>query len=370
MSGNQVPGNPGTPRPGQPGGQTPRHPGGPGPVNPNGAMPGYPTPPGNNRNQANPDNQAQKARRRWTIAIVAASVLLAILVIVLVVMWVRGGSDQGARSACTKASQDLTSQYESLQGVVSKAEDTLAIVDPETVPDPKLLEDLKTKTEAASQPVEPVECKGEDLAGKTSKMMTQADTLKKQQTELEDAIKAIEEAGNLQSLSGVKKTLEEKISEGEQLAQAAEAEGVSTEVRAALSAQIEDAKRLIDQVNDLKTLSDEKAKDLSEAMRASVDRLTEDITAMGKSIAENRAEKAQKEAEEQLRRQQQMFEEQQRQQQNQGCNVGDVGVDANGRRMRCRNVLDPATGEGRSMWVAEDETEDPGAGDSGQPDAQ
>lgn len=310
--------------------------------------------------QARPNPQRQnaeqiaKARRRWTIAIIVAAVMLAALVIGLVVMWVLGSDSQGARSACAKASQDLTKQYTSLQQVVSDAENTLATTDSTQVADPAMLDDIQAKAQQASKEVKPLECSGKDVAKKTSTMMAQAEALKKQQTELEAALQHIQEAENLNGLSVAKKALEDKIAQAEKLAQTAAAAEANTEPRAALAAQIEDAKRLLNQVNSLSTVSDDKVDGLNESMRASVDRLEEDITAVTKAIDDIRIEKARKESEEQLLRQQQQMEQERREQQGSAnCEVGQMTVDANGNKFYCRNVLDPATGKGQTTWVGE-----------------
>ena len=311
-----------------------------------------------NRARPNPQKQTAeqiaKARRRWTIAIIVAAVMLAALVIGLVVMWVLGSDSQGARSACAKASQDLTKHYTSLQQVVSDAETTLATTDSTQVADPAMLDDIQAKAQQASKEIKPLECTGKDVAKKTSTMMAQAEALKKQQTELEVALQHIQEAENLNGLSVAKKALEDKIAQAEKLAQTAAAAEANTEPRAALAAQIEDAKRLLNQVNSLSTVSDDKVDGLNESMRASVDRLEEDITAVTKAIDDKRLEKARKESEEQLLRQQRQMEQEQREQQGSAtCEVGQMAVDANGNKFYCRNVLDPATGKGQTTWVGE-----------------
>ena len=293
-----------------------------------------------NRARPNPQKQTAeqiaKARRRWTIAIIVAAVMLAALVIGLVVMWVLGSDSQGARSACAKASQDLTT------------------TDSTQVADPAMLDDIQAKAQQASKEVKPLECTGKDVAKKTSTMMAQAEALKKQQTELEVALQHIQEAENLNGLSVAKKALEDKIAQAEKLAQTAAAAEANTEPRAALAAQIEDAKRLLNQVNSLSTVSDDKVDGLNESMRASVDRLEEDITAVTKAIDDKRLEKARKESEEQLLRQQQQMEQEQREQQGSAtCEVGQMAVDANGNKFYCRNVLDPANGKGQMTWVGE-----------------
>lgn len=311
-----------------------------------------------NRARPNPQNvpaeQIAKARRRWTIAIIVSAVILVALVIGLVAMWVMGSGSQGARSACAKASQDLTKQYTSLQQVVSDAESTLAAVDSSQVKDPAMLDDIQAKVQQASKEVKPLECTGKDVAKKTSTMMAQAETLKKQQTELEAALRAIQEAENLNSLTVAKKALEEKIAQAEKLAQSAADIEANTEPRASLAAQIEDAKRLLNQVNSLSTVPDDKVDGLNESMRASVDRLDEDITAVTKAIDDKRLEQARKESEEQLLRQQQLMEQERRAQQGGAtCEVGQMMVDANGNKFYCRTVLDPATGTGQTTWVGE-----------------
>ncbi|WP_296180212.1 hypothetical protein [uncultured Mobiluncus sp.] len=311
-----------------------------------------------NRARPNPQNvpaeQIAKARRRWTIAIIVSAVILVALVIGLVAMWVMGSGSQGARSACAKASQDLTKQYTSLQQVVSDAESTLAAVDSSQVKDPAMLDDIQAKVQQASKEVKPLECTGKDVAKKTSTMMAQAETLKKQQTELEAALRAIQEAENLNSLTVAKKALEEKIAQAEKLAQSAADIEANTEPRASLAAQIEDAKRLLNQVNSLSTVPDDKVDGLNESMRASVDRLDEDITAVTKAIDDKRLEQARKESEEQLLRQQQQMEQERRAQQGSAtCEVGQMMVDANGNKFYCRTVLDPATGTGQTTWVGE-----------------
>lgn len=311
-----------------------------------------------NRARPNPQNvpaeQIAKARRRWTIAIIVSAVILVALVIGLVAMWVMGSGSQGARSACAKASQDLTKQYTSLQQVVSDAESTLAAVDSSQVKDPAMLDDIQAKVQQASKEVKPLECTGKDVAKKTSTMMAQAETLKKQQTELEAALRAIQEAENLNSLTVAKKALEEKIAQAEKLAQSAADIEANTEPRASLAAQIEDAKRLLNQVNSLSTVPDDKVDGLNESMRASVDRLDEDITAVTKAIDDKRLEQARKESEEQLLRQQQQMEQERRAQQGGAtCEVGQMMVDANGNKFYCRTVLDPATGTGQTTWVGE-----------------
>ena len=104
----------------------------------------------------------------------------------------------------------------------------------------------------------------------------------------------------------------------------------------------------------MSTVSDDKVDGLYESMRASVDRLEEDITAVTKAIDDKRLEKARKESEEQLLRQQQQMEQEQREQQGSAtCEVGQMAVDANGNKFYCRNVLDPATGKGQMTWVGE-----------------
>lgn len=311
-----------------------------------------------NRARPNPQNlpaeQIAKARRRWTIAIIVSAVILVALIIGLVAMWVMGSGSQGARSACAKASQDLTKQYTSLQQVVSDAESTLAAVDSSQVKDPAMLDDIQAKVQRASKEVKPLECTGKDVAKKTSTMMAQAETLKKQQTELEAALRTIQEAENLNSLTVAQKALEEKIAQAEKLAQTAADIEANTEPRASLAAQIEDAKRLLNQVNSLSTVPDDKVDGLNESMRASVDRLDEDITAVTKAIDDKRLENARKESEEQLLRQQQLMEQERRAQQGGAtCEVGQMMVDANGNKFYCRNVLDPATGTGQTTWVGE-----------------
>lgn len=300
-----------------------------------------------------PPEQIVKARRRWNIAIIVVSVILAALIIGLIVMWMMGSGSQGARSACAKASQDLSKQYTSLQQVVSAAESTLATIDSSQVADPALLDDIQHKAQLASKKIKPLECTGKDVAKKTSTMMAQSEDLKQLQTDLETALKTIQEAANLNGLTVVKKTLEDKIAQAEQLAKTAADAEANTEPRAALAAQIEDAKRLLNQVNSLSTVPDDKVDSLNESMRASVDRLQEDITAVTKAIDDQRLEKARQESAEQLLRQQQQQMEQERreQQANPVCEVGQTGVDAQGNQFICRNVLDPATGRGKSTWV-------------------
>lgn len=311
-----------------------------------------------NRARPNPQNlpaeQIAKARRRWTITIIVTAVILVALVIGLVVMWVLSGDSQGARSACAKASQDLTKQYTSLQQVVSDAENTLAAVDSSQVKDPAMLDDIQAKVRQASKEVKPLECTGKDVAKKTSTMMAQAEALKKQQTELEAALREIQEAENLNSLTVAQKALADKIAQAEKLAQTAADIEANTEPRASLAAQIEDAKRLLNQVNSLSTVPDDKVDGLNESMRASVDRLDEDITAVTKAIDDKRLEQARKESEEQMLRQQQLMEQEQRAQQGGAtCEVGQMMVDANGNKFYCRTVLDPATGTGKTTWVGE-----------------
>ncbi|NMW88018.1 hypothetical protein [Mobiluncus curtisii] len=324
---------------------------------------------GPNPNQARPHPQNpparqidNKARRRWTIAIIVAGVILVALVIGLVMMWMMGGGSQGARSACTKASQDLTKQYTSLQQVVSDAENTLATVDSTQVKDPKMLDDMQAKVQQASKEIKPLKCSGKDVAKKTSTMMAQTDALKKLQTELEAVLRKVQGTENLSSLKVAQKALEDKIAQAEKLAQTAADLEANTEPRASLAAQIEDAKRLLDQVNSLSTVPDDKVNSLNESMRASADRLDEDITAVTKAIDDKRLEQAQKESEEQMLLQQQQMEQERRAQQSSAtCEVGQTTVDADGNKFLCRNVLDPTTGRGQATWVLEP-TEQPQPG--------
>lgn len=333
--------------------------------------------------------EVERARKKWTIAIVVASVILVLLLIGLGLVWFLGGDAQGAKSACTKASQDLTKQSTSLQETVTQAEQVISATDATQLSDPQLLQDLKLKSQQAGKVVKPLDCgaglKKEQLASNASEMMATTEKLAAQQADLEDAISAVENAQNAKGLEQQKQELTDTVKQGDDLMkQAEEAKVDDTATLAALSAQLEDAKRLLEQVNDLKQVSDDKVGELNESMRAAKDRLDEDIAAVTKAITQKKEEQAKKDAEEQLKQLEQQRLEQERQASeraeqlrrsqspspdpsgNNGsnpngtngkkdatCTVGSTMTDAKGEQWKCVTILDSNTGVAAPTWVQE-----------------
>lgn len=347
----------------------------PNPIQPAGQypLPGTAAAQGGGAKPPRSQEEIARARKRWNIAIIVTAAILLLLVLGLFFMWFLGGDSQGARSACTKASSDLTSQYDSLQETVEKGKKTLQETDATQLSDPKLLEDLKLLTQKASRVVKPQECGGADketIAKRTSDMITLAEQLLTQQQKLESAISAVQEAINAKGLSEVSQTLEETVKQAEGLMQQAEEAEVDQSPRAALSAQVDDAKRLLDQVKSLKQVSDKKVSELNESMRAAIDRLNEDIDGIKDAIDKKKLEDAKKAAEEQLKQleQQRLQEQQQRQSPNTQtpsnpggndsgrtpCNAGEFRTDEYGRTWRCMDVLDQETGRGTATWILEE----------------
>lgn len=334
-----------------------------------------------------PRHPADKSRKKWMIAIIAAVVVLLGLLITFGVMWFLGGDSQGARSACTKASTDLTKKYEILQESVKTAEDIVQNTNPSDLGDPQILQDLRLKAQQAGQAVTPLPCdatlKQKQLAKNTSEMMALTDKLSAQIDDLEKAINALKGTQNIKGLDSVKADLENTVKTGDDLMKQSENEKLDDkETLAALKAQLDDAKRLLEQVSGLQQVSDDKVSELSESMRAAKNRLNEDMDAVKKAVEKKRQDQARKEAEEQqkkLEEQQRLEQERQasekaRQQpsrsphqgtgeadgddQTRGrkspaCSVGSTMTDPNGGQWKCVNILDPATGASVPSWVQE-----------------
>lgn len=335
------------------------------------------------------DNREDKNRTKWLIAIVIAVLVLLVLLFAWVAVWLMGGDSQGARSACLKSSQDLTKQYNSLQETAKKADQLVQNTEVSSLPDPQVLYDLKLKSLQAHQPVKTLACdsglKQAGLAKNTSAMIAAYDKLTAQLDDLNAAIKALGSAQNMKGLDEVKSGLENTVKTGNDLMAQAESEKIAdSQAPAALKAQLDDAKRLLDQVSSLKQVSSDKANELSESMEAAKNRLDEDIDALKKAISKNREDKARQEAENKLRQQELQRQEQERQEadklrqqshspnpgsgrENQDdsgngvsvkkpalCDVGSTMTDPQGRHWRCVNVLDPDTGTSSSVWMQDD----------------
>lgn len=327
-----------------------------------------------------------KSRKKWTIAIIAAVVVLLGLLITFGVMWFLGGDSQGARSACTKASTDLTKKYEILQESVKTAEDIIQNTDPSDLGDPQILQDLRLKAQQASQAVTPLPCdatlKQQQLAKNTSEMMATTDKLSAQIDDLENAINAVRGTQNIKGLDSVKADLENTVKTGDELMKQSENEKLDDkETLAALKAQLDDAKRLLEQVNGLQQVSDDKVSELSESIRAAKNRLNEDMDAVKKAVEKKRQDQARQEAEAKLKQLEQQRLEQERQaserarqqpshsphqgtgeadgddqtrgRKSPACSVGSTMTDPNGGQWKCVNILDPATGSSVPSWVQE-----------------
>ncbi|EEJ53204.1 hypothetical protein HMPREF0580_0242 [Mobiluncus mulieris ATCC 35239] len=331
----------------------------------------------------------EKSRKKWIIAIVAAAVVLLVLLITFGALWLLGGDSQGARSACTKAATDLTKKYETLQDSVKKAEELLQNTDATTLTDPQLLSDLKLKTQQAGKAITPLACdstmKQEQLAKNASEMLATTEKLSAQLDDLDRAIASLRDSQNIKDLGEVKTELENTVKSGDDLMKQLEKEKLDdTEALAALQAQLDDAKRLLDQVNSLKSASEDKVSDLSESMRAAQTRLQEDMDAVKKAAAKKREEKARQDAEDKKKQEEQERLEREREASEKArthtpspsttegadgdyegqpdgtankkppaCAVGSTMTDPNGGKWQCANTLDPTTGTSAPSWVQE-----------------
>ncbi|WP_114989867.1 hypothetical protein [Mobiluncus mulieris] len=331
----------------------------------------------------------EKSRKKWIIAIVAAAVVLLVLLITFGALWLLGGDSQGARSACTKAATDLTKKYETLQDSVKKAEELLQNTDATTLTDPQLLSDLKLKTQQAGKAITPLACdstmKQEQLAKNASEMLATTEKLSAQLDDLDRAIASLRDSQNIKDLGEVKTELENTVKSGDDLMKQLEKEKLDdTEALAALQAQLDDAKRLLDQVNSLKSASEDKVSDLSESMRAAQTRLQEDMEAVKKAAAKKREEKARQDAEDKKKQEEQERLEREREASEKArphtpspsttegadgdyegqpdgtankkppaCAVGSTMTDPNGGKWQCANTLDPTTGTSAPSWVQE-----------------
>lgn len=341
-----------------------------------------------------PTQPQDSGRKVWVIAISLATIILAGLLVAFGVMWFLGGDSQGARSACTKAAADLNKQYASLQEAAETAKDLLRSTDVSSVSDPQVLHDLKLKSQQAGKKVKPLACdrnlKQTQLAKNTSDMLATTEKLVAQLDDLDNAINALKDSQNVTGLDGAKSELESAVKTGEELVKQTETEQLDNiQSLATLKTQLDDAKRLLEQVNNLTQISDGKVSDLSDSMETAKQSVIQSMDAVKKDVAKLREEKARKEADEQLKqlekqrleKEREEAEKARQQEQSQSpsptatpnesdeqrenkpspaaCAVGSTMTDPQGRHWKCMNALDPSTGNNSSAWVQDNPSPTP-----------
>lgn len=255
----------------------------------------------------NGPNLGQKpgSGRKWVIAAIVVAVLVVIVLGTWVTMLFLGGGSQSARSACTKAASDLQEIISDLKDTRAEAERTLQ-TDASLLSDASLLDQLKAQYDTSQHEAQVTDCNSSmeaaDLAAATNRMLTQEEELRAVVKQLQAAIDAVRGSQNQRDLGQIQSSVEELLQKAEQALVDADNAGVSSDVRAALSAQIDDAKYLLEQISQQGTLSDERATELSNSLNASKDRLNEDLDKIRQAIADKTSENNQKAAQEAQKR--------------------------------------------------------------------
>lgn len=261
------------------------------------------------RNPKSGNNPAAKKaadkRKKIIIASVAGGVAAVALVVVLIVLLV-GGDSQGAQSACTKAASDFTEAYDDLQNTAEEAQQTLNQSKGDYEVDAALLNELELKTQKAQKELKPLPCTGktEEIAKNTQTMMEQTEDLMKQRQDLEDTMMMVQQAQNAKSLSSSIKELEEAINHAEETVRQAQSVGADSAATSQLRKQIDDSKKLLQDVKGKDQISDDNVNELNQSLRDSTKRLNEGSENLAASVNSKILDDARKKAAEQARQEQ------------------------------------------------------------------